>query len=133
MRPVRAAFLHEADSAGRPRPKIDGHIRAKKDNFIVGARQRRVQESLRVEDRQLRIHEHVLHDFHAGLGRLGAVRMPAHAVEDHHQRGLFCHHNSCAILVVGAVSKSGNLGVFNLHGGCGLQTLHMTMAGCYTV
>ncbi len=80
-------------------------------------RQRQVEKALRVENRQFRVHEHVLHDLEPGLGGPGAVRMPAHAVEHEHQRGFVGNDDRGPVLVVGPVAQCGYLGVLDLH--CG--------------
>ena len=45
----------------------------------------------------------ILDDLEAGLGRARTVRVPAHAVEDKHQRGIVCNDDGGAVLVVRAV------------------------------
>ena len=57
-----SAFLDEANRAGGSRPEVDGDVGTQADYFIVSVRQRRVEETLRIENWQLRGHEHVLHD-----------------------------------------------------------------------
>jgi hypothetical protein len=47
--PERAAFLNEANCACRPRPKIDSDIFAEINDLVMSARQRHVQEALRIE------------------------------------------------------------------------------------
>ena len=45
------------------------------------------------------------------------VGVPAHPVKHEQQRGIFGHHYSGAVLVVLAITESGNFGVFDLHAG----------------
>ncbi len=115
VRPESAPFLHEAHGAGCPRPEIDVEIRAECDDRIVSPRQGHVEEALRVEYRLLRRREHVLHDLEPGFGRLGAVGVPAHAVEHEHERRVLGHDDGGTILVILTISERGDLGVFDLH------------------
>ena len=79
------------------------------------AGQRHVQEALRIEHRKLAFHEQVLDDFQPDLGRPGAVRVPAHAVKNHHERGIVGDDHGCTVLVVRAITKSGHFCVFDFH------------------
>ncbi len=51
----------------------------------------------------------------AGLGRQGAVGVPAHAVEDEHQGRVACDDDGGAEVVVLAVAEGGDLRVLDLH------------------
>ncbi len=83
--------------------------------------QRRVQEPVRVEDRQHGGHEHVLHDLEAGLGGAGAVGVSAHAVEHEHDRSLVRNDDRGTILIILPVTECGNFCVFDLHSGVRLE------------
>jgi hypothetical protein len=87
----------------------------------VGARECRVEKTMRIEDRQHRRHEHVLHDLQAGLGGAGAIGMSAHAVEHEHNRGFVRDNDSGTVLVVLPVTECGNFCVFDLHSGVRLE------------
>ena len=121
VRPVGTAFLHQADGAGCTWPKIDGNICTEPHDLVMCARQCGVQETLRIEDWQLRGHEHVLHDLEPGLGGAGAVRVPAHAVEHEHQRRVVGDDDSSTILVILAVAEGRDFRVFDLHSELSLE------------
>src|SRR5690606_21713549 len=54
-------------------------------------------------------------DVQPGLGREGPVGVPAHAVEDEHQRRVARDDDGGAVLVVLAVAEGGDLRVLDLH------------------
>ena len=85
VRPVGRRVLHQADGAGRPRPRLDRQTRAQLDHFFVRAAERQMQKAQRIEDRVRRLPERLEQRRERSLGRAGALGVPAHAV-DHRQK-----------------------------------------------
>ena len=96
--------------------KSTAELATERDHGVMRPRQHAVQETLRIEYRQRRGREHVLHDFERGLGGARTVGMAAHAVEYQQHCGVVGDDDRTAVLVVLPVTERGDLRVFDLHG-----------------
>ena len=115
VRPVRFLPLHQADRAGRARPHVDREAGADRDDGRVGAADREVQESERIEQRLGLGAEQVEHHLAADFGGARAVGVAAHAVHDDEQRRAFARGDRGTILVVFAVAGQADLGALDRH------------------
>ena len=78
-----------------------------------------MQEAERIEQRLRLGAEQVEHDLAADLGRARAVRMAAHAVHHHEQRGAVGRGDGRAVLVVLAIAGQADLGALDRHARAG--------------
>ncbi len=115
MPPPAAVFLDQTDRTGCPRPKIHCEIRADLDDLVVCTRQRRIQKSLRVKQRQFRRHELILHGLQADFRCLRPVLVPAHAIEHQHDPRIVGYDNGGPILVILTITERGHFCVLDFH------------------
>ena len=109
MRPIGRGVLHQAQRAGRARPRFDAQALPELHDFFVRAAQGQMQESQRIENRMRRLPERLEQRGQRSLGGARAFRMSAHAVDHHQQHGVVGGRHRDPVLIFLAVTDEADV------------------------
>ena len=116
VRPVRAAALHEAHGAGGTRPDLRRQAVAERDDRVVCAPDREVQEAVRIEQRAARLPEFAEQCADRDFGRARTVGVTAHAVDHGEKHGPVRVGDGDTILVFFAMPDQAQVRMLDLQG-----------------
>ena len=115
MRPVRGTVLHQADRAGRAGSRVHRYLAAEGHQVIVRTANGQVHEALGVEQRLGNARVGLGNGLAGDFGGLGAIGVPAHAVDHDHQHRLVARCDRHPILVLATIADETDFRVFDLH------------------
>ena len=101
------------DGAGRARTLLDRQLSAEPHDFLVRASERQMQKTERIEQRLRCLPEGLEHDLLGHFRSARAVGVPAHAIHDHEQRGMFRNRGRDPVLILLARAEEADIGVLD--------------------